>query len=267
MGAAHAALLLALALGCSSSAPREFSAAGGAGPGGGGSGGAAGVSDSVTSDAGDGGTSEWSAAAGEGGTSDPGGAAGETMEAGGPSSEEGGAQSAGETGTGGQSTGGTGGTLLGDGGSGTAGACSPVNWFPDADDDDFGRTTAQISACSAPASGKWVSKGGDCNDDDPSVFPQEKAYKSSGYAVSGGVSFDYDCSSQEEADPSQLGAAPACASLLVLNCTGSGFANTNRTGHGVNPLCGSKTLVTCAVKDALFCEGLSTQVSEGVRCR
>ena len=227
------------AFACSSSPIREFGAVGGASTGapsaGAASAGARVAGSAVTgasgaaSEAGEGAASE----AGEGGSSELSGAAGEMV-------------SAGSTGAG--------------------GACTPVAWFPDGDGDGFGRSSAQVSTCPAPTSGKWVAKGGDCNDDDPSVFPQQSDYKSSGYAVSGGVSFDYDCSGQEQPDPAQQG-APACGSLLVVNCAGSGFANTNRTGAGVNPLCGSKTFVTCSAKDALLCEGLSMQVAEGVRCR
>jgi hypothetical protein len=70
-------------------------------------------------------------------------------------------------------------------------------------------------------------------------------------------------SHQEESDPSQLGAAPACNN--ILNCTGSGFANTARTSPGINPLCGSKSLVTCT-KMGLNCVAVTTVVSDGVRC-
>jgi hypothetical protein len=92
-------------------------------------------------------------------------------------------------------------------------------------------------------------------------------FKPNGYtASSAGLSFDYDCSNHEDADPSQLGAAPACASLTILNCTGTGFANTARTGAGVNPLCGSTSLITCT-KSGLNCVGVPSVVPEGVRCR
>ena len=161
---------------------------------------------------------------------------------------------------------GSGGTLgdSGAAGAGDAGACTASQWFPDGDGDDYGRTTAQVEACVAPTAGKWVSHGGDCNDDDALVFPKEKDFKSTGYAVTGGVSFDYDCSGQEEPDPTALGAAPACSSVLA--CTGSGFAGTGRTGVGVNPLCGSKTLVTC-MQEGLACKAVQSQVPEGLRCR
>ena len=121
-------------------------------------------------------------------------------------------------------------------------------------------------ACEPPAVGSWVPNGGDCNDDNPSVFPQENDYQAAGYVVAAGVSFDWDCSGQEDPDPSQMGAAPACASLSILNCSGMGFAGTGRTGPGVNPLCGSKTLVKC-MQSGLSCAGVTTTVTDGVRCR
>ncbi len=153
------------------------------------------------------------------------------------------------------------------GAAGSAGDCSPVAWFPDADGDGFGRASGQVLSCDRPSAGKWATKAGDCDDDNSAVFPKEPDFEPTGYtATSTGVSFDYDCSNQEESDPTQMGAAPACASLGILNCTGSGFANTTRTGPGVNPLCGSKSLVTCTKKD-LSCVGVTTLTSDGVRCR
>jgi hypothetical protein len=64
-------------------------------------------------------------------------------------------------------------------------------------------------SCSPPAETAWATKAGDCDDDNNAVFPKESDFEASGYtATSNGVSFDYDCSNQEESDPSQLGAAP-----------------------------------------------------------
>jgi len=296
---AVSAWLLASAIGCSSSPDRDFESAAGAAHGGAAHGGtvesragrSAGGSGSLSSalnDAGEGGASGTGDAAGESnGNGDAGsnaasagggvvnaggsvvGAGGRVAGAGGSAAGAGGsaAGAGGSVVSAGGSVVSAGGSVVSAGSTGAGGACTPVPWFPDADGDDFGRTAAQVSACAAPTSGKWVSKGGDCNDENASVFPQQKAYQSDGYPVSGGVSFDYDCSGQEQIEPSQLGAAPACSGLALLNCAGSGFAKTDRTGPGVNPLCGSRTLVTCAVKDALFCEGATTQMAEGVRCR
>jgi hypothetical protein len=151
--------------------------------------------------------------------------------------------------------------------AGAAGECNARTWFPDADQDGFGRASGQVLACEPPAQGHWTTRAGDCNDDNVAVSPKEVEFKSSGYtASSAGISFDYDCSTHEDADPSQLGAAPACASLTILNCAGEGFANTARTGPGVNPLCGSTSLVTCT-KSGLNCVGVVKAVAEGVRCR
>jgi hypothetical protein len=164
--------------------------------------------------------------------------------------------------------GGVGGTDTAAAGSaGAAGECSAVAWFPDADGDGFGRASGQVLSCDPPAVGKWAAKAGDCDDDNNAVFLKEPDFEASSYtATSNGLSFDYDCSNKEESDPTQLGAAPACASMGILNCVGSGFANTARTGPGVNPLCGSKSLVTC-MKSNLSCVGVTTMTTEGVRCR
>jgi hypothetical protein len=121
-----------------------------------------------------------------------------------------------------------------------------------------------VMSCAPPAETGWATKAGDCDDDNVAVFPKEPDFEASGYtATSNGVSFDYDCSHQEESDPSQLGAAPACNN--ILSCTGSGFANTARTGPGINPLCGSTSRVTCT-KMGLNCVAVTTVVSDGVRC-
>ena len=152
-------------------------------------------------------------------------------------------------------------------GDGAGGGCDPVAWYPDGDGDGFGRTTGRVVSCEAPTNGAWVTAGGDCDDDNNAVFPHEATYESDGYtSASSTLSYDYDCSTKEEVDPTQLGAAPNCAAMGILNCVGTGFAATNRTGEGVNPLCGSKSLVTCT-KVNLSCTGVVSQVSDGVRCR
>ncbi len=246
---APAALLLG-AVSCSGS---EFSAEPGAGSGGT-------LADSGAAGAGHAG------AAHHGGASTLGGA---------PSSADAGAAEGGALGLAGEAEAGAGGTAgaagaagaageLGSGGE--AGACTESAWYPDGDGDGFGRSTTHVLACNAPEPGTWSHAGGDCNDDDDAVFPKEPDFQAAGYPVGSGTSFDYDCSGKEEADPSQLGAAPTCASLSVLNCSGSGFAATGRTGDGVNPICGSKTILKCA-QSGLSCAAVSSQVQDGVRCR
>jgi hypothetical protein len=237
------------------------------------SGGDAGMGSGGVSSAGDGGSSGTLAtSAGSGGHTSTGGAG-----AGGTSTAFAGMAGATELGGGGASDAGAGGELesagsagAGDGGdtgsAGAAGACNAVPWFPDGDGDHFGRSSGQVVACDPPTSGVWVAKGGDCDDDNPAVFPTEVTPEPQGYTTSSSVlSFDYNCSGIEEADPTAKGLAPNCPALGYLNCAGVGFQGTDRSGPGVNPVCGSKTLVTCT-KSALNCIAVLTTVSEGVRC-
>jgi hypothetical protein len=54
--------------------------------------------------------------------------------------------------------------------------CNPVTWYPDLDGDGCGAayptTQGMVVACSAPQDGKrWVSKAGDCADQDPATNP------------------------------------------------------------------------------------------------
>jgi hypothetical protein len=232
-----------------------------------------GTAGSVNASAGHAGLGE---SGGIGGASQSGGAAG-IGEAG--ASETGGASaggkagSAGKGGAGGASAGaGSGGTLgssgslgMGEAGDlGAAGSCDPVVWFPDGDGDGYGRSSGQVISCTPPTNGAWVRRGGDCDDDNKAVSPKETDYESSSYTTaSNATSFDYNCSGVEEPDPTELGAAPPCNS--ILSCTGSGFAPTMRSGPGVNPLCGSTSKVTC-VQGTLSCAAVVTVVSDGYRC-
>jgi hypothetical protein len=175
-------------------------------------------------------------------------------------------------GTGGSNT--TGGTLGsagaagGDDQSGGMGGCTAVSWFPDGDGDGYGRSSGVVVACDAPTNGTWVLQGGDCNDDNNAVFPHNPGFYSDGYITAGNVtSFDYDCSSMEEEDPTARGAAPDCSGLLSCptGADKSGFQSTGRTGSGVNPLCGSKNLVMCT-GSAVKCSALVSVVTSGVPC-
>ncbi|HEX7670457.1 MAG TPA: hypothetical protein VF395_12765, partial [Polyangiaceae bacterium] len=181
-----------------------------------------------------------------------------------------------DSGAGGNS-GGAGGTITSTGGAtGTAGrqnsggatACTVLTTFyPDNDQDSFGRSTGTIMACSAPASGNWSAVGGDCDDDAKLVFPKEPTYYDAPHATAGGggKSFDYDCSGAEEGAPGQPGLAPTCSSLSLLGCSGTGYAPTTRSGPGVNQLCGSTTQVTCKA-NSLACASVITDVA-AYRCK
>jgi hypothetical protein len=61
------------------------------------------------------------------------------------------------------------------------------------------------------------------------------------------VSFDYDCVRGEEADPSSRPAPPGdCSSATPPSCgTFAGTLPSDRSGPGVNALCGSGLVQVC----------------------
>lgn len=278
-----AGLFVLAVVACSSS---NFSASGGS------SGDAGEAGDDSSAGSSNAGRAGASNRAGAGGTSPSAGRAGNGEEAGeagegsvagssgtgqGGSSVGGGAPSAGAAGLGGTAgsgvSGGGGSNVGGSSGApqagapgaGSGGACTtPTTYYADDDRDEFGRSTSTVKACSEPIIGTWALKGGDCNDDNKLVYPLAASYRGTGYAVTGGTSFDYDCSAQEDPDPTQLGLAPACPGSF-LNCAGTGFKSTGRTGAGVNPICGSTIVITCTV-DGLGCKAAETTVPAS-RCR
>jgi hypothetical protein len=160
-----------------------------------------------------------------------------------------------------------GGFILPDGG------CLTTTVYHDVDGDTFGDDSDTRVAC---PSIEWVVVGGDCRDDQPLVFPGQLNHFAVGYpsSVSGGagVSFDYDCVSGEVPDPNNVTNAevPACASLLGIGCTGSGFqpASPARSGAGIEPRCGSNVVTTCLVSGVTCGPSNSTRdLSEAFRCK
>jgi hypothetical protein len=150
-------------------------------------------------------------------------------------------------------------TATADGGA-FDGSCSWPNWYyPDQDEDGFGRADGAMLGCSRP-SGSWATAGGDCDDNHKQVNPRQTDYFETAYRINDKESFDYDCSMSEDGSPDQPGDAPLCAG----ECTGSGFRPTGRSGPDVNPICGSTELVECSW--LLVCsEAVSS--SPAKRCR
>jgi hypothetical protein len=140
----------------------------------------------------------------------------------------------------------------------------PVAYFADDDHDGFGQADSVRFGC-APPSGAWATLDGDCDDANAEVFPGQTDYFGLPYASKKGDSFDYDCSGSEDPDPASAARAPDCAALGALDCRGSGFASSGRTGSGVNPICGSRQRVECA--SALL--GCASTMSDTMpaRCR
>ncbi|MCA9630377.1 MAG: hypothetical protein KC766_22055 [Myxococcales bacterium] len=223
--------------------------------GGGGSAGAGGVSGAGGSGAGGSGASAGSNPGGNAGAGGASGAAGR------PTGGAGGALDAGAAGTnqgGGPIDGGMDGSNV-DG-------CALERWYPDQDKDGYGRSSGVVESCERPE-GEYLETGGDCNDDNPDVFPGQMKFFAEPYQTgSGSDSFDYDCSQKEEGDSSQYGAAPSnCSVLMIGGCSGQGFVGTGRTGPTLNPLCGSKTLRTCTWQ-TVSCNAIESDVS-AKRCR
>lgn len=153
--------------------------------------------------------------------------------------------------------------------------CSePVTYYRDEDGDGYGTNGSTSITCSFPGN-KWSVLGGDCRDDLPSVkpftagSPSPPAYSGTGYADTTkpqGLSFDYDCTGSEDADPDNPhGVDPDCSKLL--NCTGVGYVPVNpmRMGTGINPRCGSTTLKRCT--GALPCNSSLETTTVPYRCR
>jgi hypothetical protein len=141
-------------------------------------------------------------------------------------------------------------------------------YYPDADRDGYGRSAGAVSSCTKP-SGDYAEVGGDCADDDDRVHPSQTTYFAAAYPTpSGGDSFDYDCSGAETPDPAQMAAAPSCGLLSLVDCGGAGYGPTNRTGNGVNAICGSTSVITCKANTlGLLCGPQTESVDAAHRCR
>lgn len=153
---------------------------------------------------------------------------------------------------------------------GGAGGCAMrTAFYMDGDGDGYGRTAGATVACKKPATGKWALRDGDCDDSNPDVHPGQTTYFGNPYKLQGGVdSFDCDCSGAEDPDLSQPIAPANCGLLSLTLCGGSGYAQTTRTGPGVNPLCGSTVKSTCqAALGILVCQSVTETVTQPFACR
>ncbi|HMI83496.1 MAG TPA: hypothetical protein VK550_05345 [Polyangiaceae bacterium] len=155
-----------------------------------------------------------------------------------------------------------------------AGCSPPTIYYKDEDSDGFGKNSETLTSCTPPG-GKWSVLNGDCRDDLPNVkpflagSPNPPLYSGVGYAdvtKPQSVSYDYDCTGTEDADPTNdYGVEPDCSKLL--NCTGVGYVpvNPTRTGSGIDPHCGSTSLKRCS--GALPCTTTFLTAMAPYRCR
>jgi hypothetical protein len=155
--------------------------------------------------------------------------------------------------------------------------CTKLLFFRDRDGDGYGSDAEGESELRCPAEG-WAARGGDCFDADPSVeihaaevHPGQTAFFSEGYprqGQPGEVSFDYDCVRGEEADPSSR-AAPLgdCSSATPPSCgTFAGTVRSERSGPGVNALCGSGLVQVCNQIGADQCQPQVLAAPDAFRC-
>ncbi len=145
----------------------------------------------------------------------------------------------------------------------------PIFWHPDVDRDGYGRSDTAVAACPKPA-GDWSRMAGDCFDGDARVHPGQTAYFGTPYFTDDGVeSFDFNCSGVEEPFQGQA-RVESCGVLELTACDlTKGYAKRARSGSGVDPFCGSTTLVECkALIGVLVCQMFAQTVAdEPYRCR
>ena len=144
--------------------------------------------------------------------------------------------------------------------------CTTITYYQDQDHDGVGGTTTQV-ACTSPGDG-WVTKGGDCADNNPDIFPGQTKYFDQGFSKGNGIkSFDYNCSASEE----QEAPAEKAASLCVVagnGCAGDGYIPVPRGGAGVDPLCGATQYQTCTRRlvGVASCDGTVATAANAVAC-
>lgn len=148
------------------------------------------------------------------------------------------------------------------------GCTTLTTWYPDEDGDGFGRPTGALQTCTPPA-GKWSQNDDDCSDEEKNAYPGQTAFFGEPYATgNGNNSFDYDCNGSEEGNAGQSALTDGCGGLLGLLCSNaSGYSPTNRTGAGLNSMCGSGILVRCQVSGLACVAGSPQQAPMPYGCR
>lgn len=98
-----------------------------------------------------------------------------------------------------------------------SGCCSCLEtYYRDRDGDGYGDPATATTSCQPPPG--HVALGGDCLDANPNVHPNQISFFSVSYALpSGGESFDYDCSGNEESQRPLPDACPP-PPVFCTNC-------------------------------------------------
>ena len=153
--------------------------------------------------------------------------------------------------------------------------CLRVPLYRDRDGDGYGSSLPEDEELGCALEG-YVTLPGDRNDESSGFFdraelvhPGQTEFFGFSYedeSKPGGVSFDFDCSGAEEADPdnSPSGAPPDCASVVaILDCSGQGFRDEGRTGPGIIGQCGSELIISCSVQNVTQCVAVEAVVAIG----
>ena len=141
-----------------------------------------------------------------------------------------------------------------------AGGCIPGPLYADLDLDGRGSGPPQSEGC--PSEG-LSAEDDDCLDAVPTdsnraqlVYPGQTEHFHVGYpdiSKPDNISFDYDCSGEEDSDPENdpPGEAPACEQLVGNDCAGRGWLpyDTRPTGNGIQALCGSEFVISCVLQN------------------
>jgi hypothetical protein len=151
--------------------------------------------------------------------------------------------------------------------NGGAGGSCATNFYLDADDDGWGGDTL---ACSPGPTGTWVTETGDCDDQNPTVYPNQQNYFAAPYNPSSGgeASFDYNCDGEEEMQGAERTSTGTCTPAAVGNsCDGTGYlpADPARVGTDLNSYCGSTRYLTCTRPQGVCTDTEST--ADAVACR
>jgi hypothetical protein len=122
-------------------------------------------------------------------------------------------------------------------------------------------------ACLAPA-GQWAILSGDCDDANMEVNPGQRKFFGVPYQKADATdSFDYDCSGEEEPNPTLTLAPEDCGLLMLALCgDAAGYVTNNRVGPGINAWCGS-TIVRACVPMVLVCDTSERRDEPPFSCR
>lgn len=147
----------------------------------------------------------------------------------------------------------------------TGDCAHPVAWYADQDGDGFGAGPAH-PYCQRPGNA-WSKTTGDCADNDPLVFPGQKAFFGAPFVRTNGTdSFDYDCSGKEEGNPSQS-LEPRCETMPGPKCGASGYSKSTRTSSGANAYCGSRSVESCkSTITVVLCKSVVETVTAPYAC-